>query len=506
VRLELPDQTHEIIGVIGDLKALVEVQNQENFSAYLINPAVAESGLSDLDENFRAIVDSLMADFWKNLLDEANSKEIAGMRGKIVLAGLNSAPYLIRLGRWEWACNRLQQAMLHDKSPNTASQFIPLLRHILEAVRGTKDEQITAILLARALRYGGRGAEAKTILIFQITEWTKQGESMPAFVAKNDLFPLLQETGQFKEALKLTEEMRDYATRTDLGSLVQLGIEGNRLQALNRLGRSLEVLEVLRALMEQIESLPEQDKKCKIMDRRNVEEVILTAGAEAAILIGDYEQALELNSRVLNAMKAGGDTDLEQARVAARDYFPLLRLRRYIQAKEMLLACKSVFERENDIKNLGNVFCSLADLEYQLGQVNQSVELLCTALRYSYQAGTIDDISTNHHNLSICLSKIGSHEALAHYLAAGIIRHLVGSGLLASTVRNLLSYQAKFRCQPLLLRFDQLCQIVEEVEGVKFRELFYRLAGPDADGNKVMQEVLSMAQKIDLGLDRSDIA
>ena len=41
--------------------------------------------------------------------------------------------------------------------------------------------------------------------------------------------------------------------------------------------------------------------------------------------------------------------------------------------------------------------------------------------------------------------------------------------------------------------FDELCEIVEQVEGVRFRELFERIAGPDADGDAVLQEVLKAA-------------
>jgi hypothetical protein len=58
---------------------------------------------------------------------------------------------------------------------------------------------------------------------------------------------------------------------------------------------------------------------------------------------------------------------------------------------------------------------------------------------------------------------------------------------------------AQFGSQSIPATFDQLCQIVAEVEGVKFRELFYLLAGRDADGDKVMQEVLSIAYQTHLG-------
>lgn len=492
--LDLLGQAPGIAEALQNLKALVEMQALEGGSRYVIHPGVAEAGLAELEEGFRATVDSAMADFWKALLDEAKSYEMKGMGKYIVLAGVNSAPYLIRLGRWAWASSHLEAAMLRDPSPGTASVILPLLGRIVEAVIGTKEERVTTCLMARALIYAGRWQESETILRSRITEWINQGELRSAFMAKHDLFLILRDSGRFNEALELTEEMRDYACQAGLGPLTYLGIEADRLQALNRLGRCPEVLESIEVLRAQIVSLPEQGMKEKMYHWWNIKETILTAGVEASILSGAYEQALELNAEVSSAMKARGATGLELARSASKDYFPLLRLGHYVQAEELLLGCKKVFESENDIKNLGNVFCSLADLEHQLGRVSQAIKLLDTALRYSYQAGDINDISTNHHNLAICQREVGLDKALSHRLAAGVIRYQIGSGLLTSTIQNLSTDLAKFGAQALPANFGELCQTVDEVDGVNFRELFFDLAGSKVDGDQVMLKIIEMAK------------
>ena len=54
---------------------------------------------------------------------------------------------------------------------------------------------------------------------------------------------------------------------------------------------------------------------------------------------------------------------LEQARSRFNDYGPLLRLKRYDEARKLLLGCRAVFEEENAVGELGPIFSALADLE-----------------------------------------------------------------------------------------------------------------------------------------------
>ena len=75
------------------------------------------------------------------------------------------------------------------------------------------------------------------------------------------------------------------------------------------------------------------------------------------------------------------------------------------------------------------------------------------------------------------LFKRGSAKAPAHHLAAAIIRFLTRSGQLPTSLRNLSIDLNTFGPEALPASFDQLCETVEEVEGVKFWDLFVRLAG-----------------------------
>ena len=67
---------------------------------YTIHPGVAQAGQAEVDEKFRAAVDSMMASFWRALFDQAQSGEAEGMGQLVITAGLRSAPYLIRQKEW----------------------------------------------------------------------------------------------------------------------------------------------------------------------------------------------------------------------------------------------------------------------------------------------------------------------------------------------------------------------------------------------------------------------
>ncbi len=305
---------------------------------------------------------------------------------------------------------------------------------------------------------------------------------------------ILRDTGHFEEALELVEEIKDYTSQAGLGPWSQLGDEARRLQALFFLGRYEEVLQAVEEIRVQMRSLPERGDQNETIQPWNVRESILNIGERAATLSGKYEKALELNAENVGRKKSRGATDLELARFQFNDYGPLLGLEHYDETGELLWECKEVFEREKDILYLGRVFIALADLQYRMGQTDQAIKFGETALRYIYQTDNTEDASISHDNLANSLAKAGSDKVLAHCLAAGIINYLTSSGGLTLTLQNLSIHLSKLGSQALPSSFDQLCRIVEEVAGVRFRELFIRLAGPEADGDQVMQKVIEMAR------------
>lgn len=230
-------------------------------------------------------------------------------------------------------------------------------------------------------------------------------------------------------------------------------------------------------------------------------EGILSTGRDAAIYLKRWEAVLALNAETITSKEARGAPELEVAQTRSNDYGPLLGLGRYGEARALLHACRAVFEGEGSVANLGKVFTALADLEDTLGHRGQAVAFEETALRYSYLAGDPRDCAISHHNLSNYLERAGQERktCLAHRLAAGVIGFQTGSGGLATTLRNLALDFAKFAPDPPPLpdSFDELCCMVEAVEGVRFRELFERLPRRAASGDEALREVLRLAQEVD---------
>lgn len=477
--------------VLGTVKSsgLVDTQALGEQVKYVIHPGVAQAGLEEVDEKFRATVDSMMALFWRAIFNEAKSEEQERGRS-VITAGLRSAPYLIRQKKWPEASCLLERAIIRDRSPETISSVLPLLRHIAQATGELGDSAV----LAKALRSIGRWQEAEDMFRSLVPKFVAKGDFRWASVVTGELFYLLMKTGHREEALKLAEEKKTYTRQAGLGPWSQLSDEGCKLQALISPGKDGEILGAAEDLREQMRSLPEKGDQDESAEPWMVREGILDTCREAAARSEKYEPALEFNAAQIDAMKSRGATDLVLAQTSFNDYGPLLRLERYAEVGRLLQACREVFEKERSDEMLGKVFSALADLMDNISQVDQAIGFEETALRYKYLFGEPDGISVSHHNLAIYLGKAGSKSALDHELAAAVMLSQIRSGYLALSLRGLAWDLDKFGPDALPVSFDQLCSRVELVDSVRFRELFSQLAGPEADGDQVMQEVIEMAK------------
>jgi tetratricopeptide (TPR) repeat protein len=400
----------------------------------------------------------------------------------------------MRLGRWDEASSLLEQAIYRDSSSGTAAAVLPMLRRIAEATEGTDREPIDTAVLAKALLAAGRWQEAEAMLRSLLIKCSDEGKLWEVSGFCTYLFRILLMTGRFEEALHLAEEMKGYSRKAGLGPWTELSDEASRLQALNKLGRYDEVLTAVEELRGKMEVLSEKRAENEAVEPWNVKEAILDAGRAAARDSREDRLALELNAEQLKSKEGRGATDLNLAGAAFTDYFPLLRLKRYKEAGRLLWNCKEVFEREKDIEMIGKVFSALADLMDEMGQTDQAARFEEDALRYEYLTGDTESVSVSHNNLGNYHRKMGSSKSLAHHLASAVIRLLTRSGMLPQTLQNLSISLGTFGAEDLPASFDRLCERVEEVEGVRFRGLFLRMAGPDGDGDEVMQAIIEKAR------------
>ena len=473
-RLAQPGEVPDLAATLAPLltTGLVEAQPVGDATRYTIHPGVAEAGRAEAGDAVQAAIDTALVAFWEAVYLQGVKEETRGGGPLIVRAGRSAAPYLLRRQQWEKVTFLLEELIRRDQSPETVAAMLPWLRHIASATEGSERELQYAGLLASTLRIAGRVSEAETALRDVMHKAAVQGQFRTASSMAGHIMNLLRDTGRAEEGFALVEKIKDFTQHAGLGPWTQLMDEAMRLQLLNALGRYEEVLHEVETLQTHMRTLPEERQPNETVVPWNVREVILDTAHAAAMARERWDTALTLNAEIITSKETRGAPELEVAGCRFNDYYPLLRLGRCGEVRTLLDNCRAIFEAEHTIEMLGKVFYALATLEDTLSHQAQAISFVETALRYTYLARSPEDCAVSHHNLSIYLERASRDRkvALAHRLAAGVIRMQTSSGRLTSTLRNLARDFAA--CAPDLPPFpddfDEMCRLVEAVEGVRF--------------------------------------
>ena len=390
----------------------------------------------------------------------------------------------------------LERVIQRDKSPVTVAEALPLLRRIVELTDGTDVGLRSAGVFARVLAEAGRTDEAAARMQSVEQQAVDLGQFRVASGVAGDLVNLLGATGRFQQALATAERKKDHTRKAGLGRWTQLGDEVWRLQILSQMGRYEEVLAAVRTQREEMKSWPEASGEDEAIDPWNVMEVLLDTGRSAAVLLKQWEEALSLNAETVKVTVNRGATKLEVARTKYNDYAPLLRLQRYGEAQSLLYQCLAVFESDGGSVELGSIHSAIADLESNLQHFPEAVRHECAALRYSYSVLAPSGCAIDHFNLANYLMRnnAGARDALAHRLASALIRYQMNDGRLPNTLGRLRKDLARGSSSDVPASFDEVCAQVEQMEGVRFRELFSRLPQRAASGDEALRAVLEMAR------------
>jgi hypothetical protein len=466
-----------------------------------IHPSVAEAGRADGGNAVQTAVDHELAAMWRQIMFQAfkgGGERPAG--SFIVRGGLAAFAYLSRLGDWAIAAAVLEQVVTEDIAPGTISAVLPLAQRMAAMMAGTEREPEGQAILARVYWHAGRLTEAETLMRTVIANSVARGTFTVASGVSTDLAKLLRENGRLREAEQVMEQGVDYARRAWPGPWAQLLNEVEHLQLLNELGQHADVLHrvtELRALMQKLPDPPdENDRSVRIW---NVREVLLEVGRWAAMQLKEWQQAFDLGAEILESERLRGAGLLEQTKTRFDDYGPLLSLKRYAEARELLDECRAVYEQENDASGLAGVFTGLAHLERNLNHFDLAKRFQETALRYCYAAvGIHAGTAAGHFNLANYLTRIGGGWAavIGHRVAACLIHLAAGSGMLESYTAALAD---DLRCagasvaSALPTDFAALCATVEKVEGVRFRGLMQTLVPDKARLNAALHEVIATA-------------
>jgi hypothetical protein len=477
--------------------AAIHPETGDDPESYGIHPGVAAAGRAHAGPDFGQAVDTELAAYWNTVANYAQEHEADQQTSALIIrAGQSAAPYLIRLGEWMTAANLLADVLVRDPFPATASAVLPHLQVITAAVAGTPDEPFAAELLARALQETDPPAAGRQLRA-ALDAAVGRRDYLAATVTVGHLINHLRSTGLLAEALTLTEEEAGYTRQAGLGPWSQLGDQVQRLQVLAAMGQAQHVLDEVHRLRAHMDTLPADSQQPEAASPWGVRETLLDTGHTAALELGAWQAALELNAAIVISQQARGAPASQLARTRFNDYGPLLRLGRLDDALALLLDCRQAFQDAGDLDALGRTLSALADLEDHRGHGQAAISLEHDALRYKYRVPDPRSIATSHHNLGNYLRHhVGqSRPALAHHLAAVLIRAIVGSSGIESSV-GAAGRDLRVLGEDAALPGDVagLCRQVAEVPGADLARLLTALTPDPAAAEHAYQELAARVQ------------
>ena len=205
----------------------------------------------------------------------------------------------------------------------------------------TRHDPRQAVVLARVLAVTDPAA-AEARLRTAMADAAARGDYRAASVAAGRLIDLCRDGGRLAEALDLAEQKAGYTRQAGLGPWTQLGDEVRRLQVLTAMGQARQVLDEVTRLRARMATLPATRGPDETVTPWNVREVLLDTGRDAALLLGRWDDALDLNADLVASMRDRRAPATDIARARFNDYGPLLRLGRTEEALAVLLDCRQV--------------------------------------------------------------------------------------------------------------------------------------------------------------------
>jgi tetratricopeptide (TPR) repeat protein len=462
-----------------------------------IHPGIAETGRASAGADFAAAVDTQTGTYWLANLRHARDNEHEQLGWLVLRAARSACPYLLRQHAWNklrWAA---QQVLNRDPTPGAAAALLPLLASAAETTTDADAELRLGLSRTHARALARLHPDQGETLLRQLLDTATAQHNHPmASVLASDLIDLYRGSGRLDEALALADTKADYTRQAGQGPWTQLANQCQRLQILHLQGHYQQVLDEVdqhRAAMAALPNPP--DPNDSAITPWNARETILNIGVHAARDLREWQRALHLNAETLESKRRRGAADVDQARTAFNNYFPLLRLGRAAEARDLLRRCRSIFEAANDIPTLGKTLSALAGTEAELGHLDRAIDLGKDALRFTYLAADPDAIMTGHRNLANHLDQDGAdrRQVWAHRLAAAVIAYQTGSGQLTPAVRDLTGLLAAHGPSAAPRSFAGVREIVDDIPGVDLAGLLNRLPRRAPDPQAALDHVLDLA-------------
>jgi tetratricopeptide (TPR) repeat protein len=456
-------------------------------SVFRLHPSVAEVGRLDVDASLAQIVDINMRGYWSQVAltimehDGERTGPLLDMMRRII-------PYLMRLGQWFAAVSAIEQYLWRDPTPAALDFALPLLRTIAEGTKGRPEYRACAGVLAEALEKQGRSCEAEALQRDVIRDAAEAGDFVVAWSVSSDLGYLLYRRGQFDEALAATEQCAEYARQGGLDRWVEVTCRRVRLQMLLGMGRFDEAAgDQVNELYGEAMNLSPGESRGDVAPFFQLEQVI-NLTASVALRGGEWRRALKLFTDLARRREGRDAQPVETAQARLGMAQSLVHLNGDEDAYELLIWCKSVFEEHDEWQELASTHNELANLAARAGHWPQARQHAEHALRFHYMVGVPQQVAEGHLSLMSFSALAGGSpaEVASHFAAAGLILLQVGSGVLGR-----LAVLPGFD-KHLPASLDDVCRMVGQVSGVRFRQLFDSLPRLYPTGDEALAKLTEL--------------
>lgn len=464
----------------------------EPAQTFTIHPGVASAGRADAGKPFRKAVDAEAADVLLWVFRYASGE---GGLGPVdtelaVRAGPSAATYLIRMQRWAEAAAVLVGAFLMCPSPANAAAMLSDIELI------SSHDPSQAGDLARIVRVLDPAA-AEMQLRRQLDASRAAGDYRVASMAAGRLTYICLRSGRLEEALALAGQAAGYSQQAHAGPWSQVFSEIRKLDVLNEMGQSGQVLTEIDQLRERMQGLPDTRGTDEMVEPWAVREQMLATGREAARRVHRWNDALEMNAAVIASMRERRAPAAVVSKEMYNDYQPLLRLGRVDDALNLLQDCRQAFTAARDIEMLSRVLGALADTEDMRGHGEAAIRLAHDGLRYAYLAEDVTNIAVIYHNLGAFLANRGWQpaSALASFLASALIGELTEITCDCDPFLAAVITLFKLDARPPSDTAD-LCRQLGDIPGTDLAALIARLSHDPGTAERALGNLIARATEL----------
>ena len=186
-----------------------------------------------------------------------------------------------------------------------------------------------------------------------MTQAVEQGDFETATAVAQDLVFHGLRYGRLREALQYSDREIDYARRSGLGPWTQLVGELRRFLIKAKMGYAQDVLPELNSIRIKMETLPRESDRPETVSFSSVWNIFLDLGREVTERLNLWQESLDFNNELVDHLRNEGSSNAVLARHQFASYGPLIALGRLNEAMRLLLHCRGIFEKTNDILMLG---------------------------------------------------------------------------------------------------------------------------------------------------------